>query len=51
MLLIHVTTAQGATHDVAAQEGQTLLEAVLTSGVDGLLGEWAVAAVAPLATA
>jgi len=39
MLLIHVTTAQGATHEVTAKEGQTLLDAVLTSGVDGLLGE------------
>jgi len=39
MLLIHVTTAQGASHDVQAREGQTLLEAVQTAGVDGLLGE------------
>ena len=39
MLLIHVTTAQGATHEVTANEGQTLLDAVMASGVDGLLGE------------
>jgi len=39
MLLIHVTTAQGATHEVSAEEGQTLLDAVTAAGVEGLLGE------------
>ncbi|NBY04024.1 MAG: ferredoxin, partial [Betaproteobacteria bacterium] len=39
MLSIHVTTAQGATLEVSAEVGQTLLDAVMAAGIDGLLGE------------